>query len=116
MGEGGWWWPASSSAQCRAAHAGERGEQETGTEKGERRKEKGTGGKRKRGDVGGFYGGGREREVEHAGGKNASAGFAVTVASAGLSTRHVAGVEEKKKDGGQIRMSGGERSRDVLGD
>jgi hypothetical protein len=40
----------------------------------------------------------------------------VTVASAGLSTRHVAGVEEKKKDGGQIRMSGGERSSDVLGD
>jgi hypothetical protein len=29
--------------------------------------------------------------------------------------RHVAGVEEKRKAGGQCRMSDGERSRDVLG-
>jgi hypothetical protein len=50
------------------------------------------------------------------GGGSASAGFTAMVASAGLSTRHVAGVEEKRKDGGQCRMSDGERSRDVLGD
>jgi hypothetical protein len=103
-----------SSARCRAARAGEvRG---AGNRNREKRKEKGIGKKEKGGGVGGFYGGGREREAEHAGRENASAGFTVTVASAGLGTWHVTGVEEKRKDGGQFRMSDGERSRDVLGD
>jgi hypothetical protein len=88
--------------------------------KGERRrgKREKQGRKRKEGEgscVGGIRGEVVSVRRDARGERAASAGFAATVASAELSMRHVAGVEEKRKAGGQCRMSDGERSRDVLG-
>jgi hypothetical protein len=101
---------------CRGAKEG------AGKEKRERKKEEGErreAGEKKEGGGGSCVSGIRGEVAsvrrDARGERAASAGFAATVASEELSTRHVAGVEEKRKAGGQCRMSDGERSRDVLG-